>query len=84
MSDGTQRAKPQPMPIDPASPWMNLARGAAYAKRGRRFLAKEVRAGRLRAAVVGGRRELFLKREWLDQWIEDQATPIVMSVRRRA
>lgn len=66
------------------TPWLNLAEASAYARRGRRFLAREVKAGRLKAAVVGGRRELLFKREFIDQWLEDQATPIVMPLRRRA
>jgi hypothetical protein len=66
------------------SPWLSLAEAATYAKRGKRFLRKEVQAGRLRAAVCGGRRELFLKREFIDQWFEDQAMPVVVSSRRRA
>jgi hypothetical protein len=50
-----------------ASPWLSLSDAANYAKRGKRFLAKEVRAGRLRAAIVGGRKELVFRCQWLDQ-----------------
>lgn len=66
------------------SPWLTAGEAAAYAKRGRRFLAREVKAGRLRAAVIGGRREFFFKREFLDQWLEDQTTPVLLPLRRRA
>jgi hypothetical protein len=65
------------------SPWMNLRTGAAYAHRHPQTLAKEIKAGRLRAARVGQRREYFLLKEWIDEWMESQATPIVIPVRRR-
>lgn len=65
----------------PDSPWLTLADAATYAKRGKRFIAREVTAGRVRAARVGGRRELVFRREWLDAWLEDLAAPLM--VRRR-
>lgn len=65
------------------SPWLKLrTEGAEYAKRSGRFLAREVKAGRLRAARIGGRGEYLTRREWLDQWIEDQATPVLVPARR--
>jgi excisionase family DNA binding protein len=67
-----------------ASPWLTLSEAATYARRGRRFLAREVKCGRLQAARVGGRGEIVLRREWIDRWIEDQATPVMVGVRRRA
>jgi hypothetical protein len=67
-----------------ASPWLDLKSAALYAKRGRRFLAREIHAGRLRAARIGGRGEILTRAEWLDAYITDQATPIVMPARRRA
>jgi excisionase family DNA binding protein len=68
----------------PPSPWLTIAEAADYVHRGRRFLAREVRAGRLRAARVGGRGELLLRREWIDLWVEDLATPVMVPTRRRA
>ena len=65
-----------------SSPWMTLAEGANYAKRGRRSLRNEVKAGRLRAAVCGGRRELLFRAEWIDQWLEDQSMPVMVPRRR--
>ncbi|MFN7982941.1 MAG: hypothetical protein U0Q11_13865 [Vicinamibacterales bacterium] len=64
------------------SPWLNAEQAGDYVQRSKRFLAREVRAGRLRAAAIGGRRELFFRTEWLDEWLESQATPVL--VRRRA
>ena len=68
------------MEQQPVSPWLKLrTEGAAYAKRGGRFLAREVKAGRLRAAQVGGRGELLTRREWIDQWYEDLAKPVIVT-----
>jgi hypothetical protein len=71
-------------PSPDSTPWRTLAGAAARTHRGKRFLSREVKAGRLRAARIGGRGELLFRDEWLDQWIEDQATPLVVPVRRRA
>ena len=75
------------MAADPAatnSPWMNLAAAAKYAgaNRSPRFLAREIKAGRLRAARVGGRGEYVLRREWVDEWLEDLARVVPVSLRR--
>jgi hypothetical protein len=78
------RAKPRPMPIDPSSPWWNLAKGAAYENRAKRWLAREADAGRVRHAVIGGRKEKFFRKEWLDEHIESMTVPVVLNVRRRA
>jgi hypothetical protein len=43
-----------------------------------------VKLGRLRAARVGGRNELLFRREWIDAWLEDLATPVLVTPRRRA
>lgn len=69
---------------DPQSPWLTLTDAGAYAKRGKRYLAREVKSGRLRAARVGGRGELLFRREWIDGWLEDLAAPVMVTPRRRA
>ena len=71
-----------PLPV--GSPWMTMADAQTYTRRGRRFLARQVRAGRLKAAIVGGRRELLFRAEWLDQFLEELATPVLVTSRRRA
>jgi excisionase family DNA binding protein len=63
------------------SPWLTTAEAAKYLKRGKRFVLREIHAGRLRAAVIGGRREMLTRREWCDEYVIDQATPITL--RRR-
>jgi excisionase family DNA binding protein len=65
------------------SPWMTIAEAAVYLKRGRRFVAREIAAGRLRAARVGARRQVLTCTAWLDAWVEDQAPPVLVPMRRR-
>jgi len=65
------------------SPWMTLSEGAAYEKRGTRWLRNEAKTGRVRHALVGGRKELYFRREWLDEHLESMAQPVIV-LRRRA
>ena len=66
------------------SPWLDAASAAKYLgpNRNKRFVLREVAAGRLRAARIGGRGEVLTRREWLDAYVEDHATPVVVSGRR--
>jgi excisionase family DNA binding protein len=66
----------------PDSPWMTTREVATYLKRGRRFVLREIHAGRLRAAKVGGRGEILSRAEWCDAWVSDQAAPL--PIRRSA
>jgi hypothetical protein len=68
------------------SPWLkvNSQEAGAYARRGGRALRKAVKDGKLRAAVIGAKRELLTRREWLDAFIEADATPVTALTRRRA
>ena len=66
------------------SPWKTLKQSGERVHRSPRFLAKEIKAGRLRAARVGGRGDYVLRDEWVDEWLESQAPIVVTSVRRRA
>jgi hypothetical protein len=63
---------------------MNARETAAYVKRGRGVVLREIRAGRLKAARIGGRGEILTRREWCDEWIERQTTPVLVAPRRRA
>jgi hypothetical protein len=65
---------------------MTATEAAAYMKRGRRWVLTEIKSGRLRGAVVGGRGEILTRREWCDQWVDDHTTPreLTSSTRRRA
>ena len=64
MNDRMQHAS------DHDSPWLTIREAAPYAKCGVKVLYRAVRTGRLRAARLGGRRELRLRREWIDRWID--------------
>jgi excisionase family DNA binding protein len=64
------------------SPWLTSAEAAAYLKRGRRFVLREIHAGKLRAAKIGGRGEILTRREWLDDYATEQATPVAVMRRR--
>jgi excisionase family DNA binding protein len=66
----------------PESPWMTTKEAAAYLKRGRRFVLREIHAGRLRAAKIGGRGEILTNRAWLDAFVTELAKPVVVLPRR--
>ena len=63
-----------------ASPWMTATEAAQYLKRGRRFVLREIHAGKLRAARIGGRGEILTSRDWCDQYVTDMAKPIPLAV----
>ena len=48
------------------SPWLRVEEAAKRAQCGEKLLYSEVRAGRLRAVRVGGRRSLRFRAEWID------------------
>ena len=52
------------------SPWLTVAEAAQRARCGVKTVYREARAGRLRAARIGGRRELRLRPEWVDTWLD--------------
>ncbi len=51
------------------SPWLTVKEAADRAGCGSKLIYREVRAGRLRAARVGGRRELRFLDQWIDEWL---------------
>jgi excisionase family DNA binding protein len=58
------------------TPWLRVPEAAQYVRVGPRLIYREVNAGRLRAARIGGRRELVLKKDWLDAWLERATTEV--------
>ena len=56
------------------SPWLTVREAAARARCGAKLIYREVRAGRLRAARVGGRRELRFLVAWVDEWLLSHCT----------
>lgn len=56
-----------------ASPWLDAKMAAAYARVHLRVIRGAARTGALRAARIGGRRELRIRIEWLDDWLTSLA-----------
>ena len=55
------------------SPWLTPSMAAKEARVGRRRIYVEVRRRRLRAARIGGRKEIRINRTWLYEWLESLA-----------
>ena len=66
------------------TPWLTIREAAAYARRGPRQIRRAVHDGRLRAAIVGERKQILTRREWLDQMITDEANVMSWPARRRS
>jgi excisionase family DNA binding protein len=66
-------ASRMPHTVEP-SPWLTVDEAARRARCGLKTIYREVRAGRLRAARVGGRRELRLLSVWVDEWLVRSTT----------
>jgi excisionase family DNA binding protein len=64
--------------------WLTVAESAAIAKCGKKLVYREIKAGRLRAARIGNRRDLRIHRTWIDDWLERSATPIIVNTRGAA
>jgi len=62
------------IPPPSSSPWLTVAEAAERARVGLKLIYREVKAGRLRAAKVGGRRELRILPEWIDAWLVSHTT----------
>ena len=61
-------------PTFTVTPWLTVKEAAERARCGVKVIYREVRVGRLAAARVGGRRELRLLAEWVDEWLRRMAT----------
>jgi excisionase family DNA binding protein len=55
------------------TPWITVDEAASRARCGTKLIYREVRAGRLKAVRIGGRRELRLRPEWIDTWLNRDA-----------
>lgn len=58
-----------------ASPWLTVEQAADRAQVSKRTIYNEVKAGRLRAARIGGRRELRFRAEFVDHWLDQSSMP---------
>lgn len=64
--------------------WLTVREAAQRARCGLKVLYREVAAGRLRAARIGGRRELRFRAAWVDEWLDRTAEPIEIGHRGAA
>lgn len=55
------------------TPWRTVEDAAARGLVSKKVIYREVKAKRLRAARVGGRKELRLLDEWVDDWLINSA-----------
>lgn len=62
--------------------WRTVPQAAKAAQCGPKMIYDEVRKGRLRAARIGGRRDLRIHQRWIDEWLEAAATPVEVPRRR--
>lgn len=53
--------------------WLTVREAAAYSKCATKTLYRAIRQGALKAARVGGRRKIVLRREWIDAYLEASA-----------
>ncbi len=61
--------------MERSSPWLTVSEAAVRARCGTKLIYREVTANRLKAARVGGRRELRFLAEWIDDWLLSYCTP---------
>jgi excisionase family DNA binding protein len=62
--------------------WLNVKQSADRARVCEATIRREIKAGRIRAARVGGRRSWRLRADWIDQWLETSAKPVIESSTR--
>jgi excisionase family DNA binding protein len=55
---------------------MTPKQAAAAAQVGLKLIYREVRGGRLRAARIGGRRDIRIHVDWLDEWLRAASEPV--------
>ena len=61
------------------SPWLTIREAAGRAKCGERSIYNATRSGKLRAARLGGRRELRFLPEWVDAWLIETSAPVIVN-----
>jgi excisionase family DNA binding protein len=62
----------------PPSPdeWLDLPAAAKEVKVSTATLRREAKRGKLRHARIGGRKCIRLRRAWVNEWLEREATPV--------
>ena len=64
------------MASDSPSPWLTVKSASERVDCGAKLIYREIKAGRLRAARIGNRRDLRIHIEWIDQWLVASAEPV--------
>jgi len=59
--------------------WLTVDEAAHRARCGKRSIYLAVQQGKLRAARLGGRRELRFLAEWIDAWLLASSTPEIIN-----
>jgi excisionase family DNA binding protein len=67
-----------------ATDWLTVEQARRVAQCGAKLLYREIRAGRLRTARLGGRRDLRIHTTWVNEWLERSAGPLEIVPPRRA
>ena len=63
------------MPAAPETPWLTVGQAAKIVQCGRKLLYRAVRCGDLRAARIGARRDIRIRRDWLDEYLTRLSEP---------
>lgn len=58
------------------TPWKTIGQASQIAQCGPKLLRREIRAGRLRAARIGNRRDIRIHESWITEWLERSAEPV--------
>jgi excisionase family DNA binding protein len=61
---------------DDADPWLTVRGVARHLKCSEHTVYRSVRQGLMRAAFIGGRREIRIRQSWADASMEATSTPI--------
>jgi excisionase family DNA binding protein len=56
--------------------WLTVRQAADRAQCGPKVIYRAVAARHLKAAAIGGRRELRFRAEWIDSWLEACSAPV--------
>ena len=61
--------------------WLTVRQAAQRAQCGPKVIYRAVAARRLKAATIGGRRELRFRADWIDSWLEACSAPVEVTPR---
>jgi excisionase family DNA binding protein len=66
---------------DPPCRWLTCKQAAKRIGKGQKIIRDAVRAKHLRAAFVGGKKEILIHESWLWQWLESSSREPVETTR---